>query len=149
MKFGEKSLERLATCHPDLQMIMKTAILITDIDFGISEGHRSVERQKELYAQGRTSPGQVVTWVDGVTKLSKHNQNPSMAVDIFPWIQGKIKWDNEHLSYLAGLIHGVAEMLLAQELITHRIRWGGNFDMDGELVEESSTDRPHFELIKA
>lgn len=149
MKFGKVSNDKLATCHKDLQLILQVAIEISNVDFGISEGHRSIERQKELYAQGRTSPGQVVTWVDGVTKLSKHNQNPSMAVDIFPWIQGKIKWDNEHLSYLAGLIHGVAEMLLAQELITHRIRWGGNFDMDGELVEESSTDRPHFELIKA
>ena len=148
MNFGKVSKDRLSTCHKDLQLIMNLAIEISNIDFGISEGHRSIERQKELYDQGRTTPGKIVTWIDGETKKGKHNYSPSMAVDIYPWINGKVQWDNEHLIYLAGLIHGVAEILYAKGEITHTIRWGGNFDMDGELLEETSVDRPHFELVK-
>lgn len=148
MNFGKVSLDRLATCHPDLQLIMNTAIEISDIDFGIAEGARPVERQQELYAQGRTAPGKIVTWIDGVTQKSKHNMVPSMACDIYIWINGKAIWDNEHLSYIAGLVHGVSAFLFELGRVNHVVRWGGNFDMDGQLVEESSTDRPHFELIK-
>ena len=70
-------------------------------------------------------------------------------VDIYPYFDNGAKWDNEHLSYLAGLIHGVTEMLLVEGKITHKIRWGGNWDMDGViLIDQTFDDRPHFELIK-
>ena len=48
-----------------------------------------------------------------------------------------------------GHINGVAEMLYKQGGITHKLRWGGNWDMDGEiLIDQSFDDRPHVELIK-
>ena len=57
---------------------------------------RSTEEQQALYAQGRTKPGNKVTWVDGVTKLSKHNPQPtpggiklSRAIDVGVFIAGK------------------------------------------------------------
>ena len=61
MKFGNRSKKRLSTCDEDLQKIMNLAIQRTIVDFGITEGHRSVERQQELFNQRPK-----VTHVDGV-----------------------------------------------------------------------------------
>lgn len=141
-QFGNTSRLRLATCHPDLHLIMETAIDLSDVDFGISEGFRSVEDQQRYFLEGKSK-------IDGVKRKGKHNYNPALAVDIYPYVNGKANYDNEHCSYLAGLIQGVAELLYRSGKITHKIRWGGNWDMDGEiLLDQSFKDRPHFELIK-
>jgi len=141
-KFGQTSKQRLSTCHIDLQHILNRAIEISDIDFGVAEGNRSIEKQQQYYKEGKTT-------LDGVNQKSKHNYMPSLAVDIFPYFNNGINWDNEHMSYLAGIIHAVAEMLYEQKVISHKIRWGGNWDMDGViLLDQKFDDRPHFELIK-
>lgn len=140
-KFGNTSIMRLMSCHRDLQIIMQESINISDIDFGIAEGHRSTEKQQQYFHEGKSK-------IDGIRRKGKHNYSPSLAVDIYPYIDGRANWDNEHLSYLAGLIHGVSEMLLKQGEISHKIRWGGNWDMDGAiLLDQSFDDRPHFELV--
>ena len=142
-KFGNKSKERLNTCHKDIQLIMNEAIKISNVDFGIAEGHRSLEKQLQYFKQGKSK-------IDGVTKKGKHNYTPSLAVDIFPYLENEANWDKEHLSYLSGVIHAVSEILFTQGKITHKIRWGGNWDMDGViLIDQSFDDRPHFELVKA
>ena len=38
----------------------------------VTEGLRTIARQQTLYAQGRTSPGKIVTNCDGVSKKSRH-----------------------------------------------------------------------------
>ena len=140
-KFGRSSKSRLRTCHADLQTIMNEAIKISDIDFGIAEGHRNLEKQMQYFKEGKSK-------LDGINKKSKHNFLPSMAVDIYAYFNNKASWDNEHLSYLAGIIHAVSETLFEQNIITHKIRWGGNWDRDGViLADQSFDDRPHFELI--
>lgn len=142
-KFSKRSLSKLETCHEDLQLIMQTAIEISNIDFGIMEGNRGIEKQQSYFKQGLSK-------IDGIEKKGKHNQMPSMAVDIYPFIDGKINYDNEHCSYLAGLIHAVTEFLYDAKKIKHKIRWGGNWDMDGTiLIDQSFKDRPHYELINA
>ena len=140
-KFGKTSKERLSSCNEDLQLIMNEAIKITDIDFGISEGNRSIEKQQQYFKEGKSK-------IDGITKMGKHNYFPSLAVDIYPYFDNGAKWDNEHLSYLSGIIHTVSEMLFSSGKITHKIRWGGNWDMDGViLIDQSFNDRSHFELV--
>ncbi|BFM02431.1 MAG: hypothetical protein ABS921_08505 [Psychrobacter alimentarius] len=44
-----KSLERLKGLYPDLVKTVERAIEITDIDFSVGEGLRSITRQKELF----------------------------------------------------------------------------------------------------
>lgn len=147
-KFGKVSTERLETCHQDLQLIMNTAITLTDVDFGIAEGYRSPERQQELYAQGRTAPGAIVTQIDGVNKFGKHNQKPSMAVDIYAFVDGKASWHGETITYIMGVIRAATSMLIQTKQITHNLRWGGNWDMDGQiLTDQGFDDRPHVELV--
>ena len=140
-KFGNTSKSRLQTCHKDIQLIMNEAIKITNVDFGIAEGYRSIEKQQQYFKEGKSK-------IDGVSKKGKHNYSPSLAVDIYPYCENGAKWDNEHLSYLSGIIHAVSEILFADGKISHKVRWGGNWDMDGIiLIDQSFDDRPHFELV--
>lgn len=141
MTFSERSLERLSTCHADLQLVMNTAIGISRVDFGIAEGHRSVERQTELYKKGFSQK-------DGIAFRSKHNYEPSRAVDIYSWVNGMTNYRLDIMTYLAGLIEGTSEILYAAKQINHRVRWGGNWDMDGEIItDQTFIDTPHYELI--
>jgi len=125
---------------------MKLAISRSKVDFGISEGYRSVERQNDLYRQGKSK-------IDGLEKKGKHNYNPSMAVDIYAYhsdleTRRKIVYDKTHLAYIAGIVQSCAVELYNQEAITHNIRWGGNWDSDGIIgLDQSFDDYPHFELI--
>jgi hypothetical protein len=137
-KFSNTSKERLASCHPDLQKIMNAAIMYSDIDFGIAQGHRSVSEQQELYARGRTKPGNRV----------KHNYKPSMAVDVYAWVNGSARWRDTDLMYITGVVTVCAKQLKDAGEITHDIRFGSNWDRDGEFItDQTFQDLPHIELI--
>jgi len=144
-KFGKKSLQKLARCHPDLQKIMKVAISRSKIDFGITEGYRSIARQKELFDEGKSK-------IDGITKMGKHNYQPALAADIYIYhpdleTRRKLAYDKKHLSYVAGLVDAVAEELFDKGITTKKIRWGANWDSDGIIdYDQSFDDFPHFEL---
>jgi len=154
--FGKNSSKKRDTCHSDLILILDTALSASKVDFGISEGHRSVPKQQSYYAIGRTTElhRKPITNVDGVNKKGKHNYSPSLAADLFIWhpdrsTRQRIAYDNVHLAYVAGLIDATAELLYTQGKISHKIRWGGNWDRDGVIAfDQSFDDLPHFELIK-
>lgn len=133
-KFGAESIKQLATCHPDLQVVMKEAIKY--IDFSVLEGHRGQAAQEAAFAAGNTK----LHWPNG-----KHNKSPSLAVDIAPY---PLNWnDTERFVYFAGHIMAMAKMLLAQGKITHFVRWGGDWDTDSQVKDESFRDYGHFELV--
>lgn len=147
-KFGSKSKDKLKTCHKDIQRVLELAISRSKIDFGISEGHRSLEKQKEYYAIGRTVDRHksTITNVDGVNKKGKHNESPSLAIDIYVWhsnasTRKKISYDEAHLSYVAGVIDCCAKEL------NINLTWGGNWDNDGIIkYDQNLNDMPHFEI---
>lgn len=124
--FSEISAKRLATCDPRLIELMNRAIRVTEIDFGIAEGHRSVEKQQEYFKAGKSR-------IDGIKTIGKHNYNPSRAVDIYGYVNGKADYSEPVMRYLAELILSIAgEMSI-------RVQWGGNW--------KTFVDMPHFELI--
>lgn len=126
--FGNKSLEKLNTCHPDIIKVMNEAIKHTD--FTVLYGTRTVAEQQALYAQGRTKPGAIVTNIDGVTKKSKHNYLPSLAVDIAPW---PIDWnDIKRFKELAVVVKKAADT------VGVAIQWGGDW--------KTFKDWPHWEI---
>ena len=140
-QFSQTSEERLNTCHRDIQLIMRTAIKISKVDFGIAEGHRSVEKQQQYYREGKSQ-------IDGINEKGKHNYEPSLAVDVYAWVNGKANWDEKNLSYLGGIFEAVAWQLKQEKKIEHEIRWGGNWDMDGVIMDDQSfDDLPHIEII--
>jgi len=125
--FGTASRKKLETCDDSLVAICELAIEV--YDFSVLEGHRSDERQEELFRQGKSKlrAGQ-----------SKHNQNPSLAVDLAPY---KIDWENPKRFYLlAGM------MFQAAHDLGFKIRWGGDWDGDWDHKDQSFHDLPHFEL---
>lgn len=85
----------------------------------ITETYRSQDRQNELYEQGRTSGGNVVTW----TKTSKHTSR--MAWDICQDIKGKEYSDNKFFADCGKIAKSLG------------ITWGGNW---------KTPDKPHFEV---
>lgn len=134
-QFGTTSKERLATCHEDLQKVFEAAIALSPVDFGIACGHRSIDDQKKAFDEGKSK-------IDGVNKKGKHNYSPSLAVDVYAFVNGKASWDSNELCVIAGVVLAVA----ANYGI--KLRWGGNWDMDGQIISDQNfIDLPHFELV--
>lgn len=85
-KASSRTRNNLKGVHENLVMVVSYALAISEVDFFVSEGVRSLERQKELYAQGRTKPGNKVTNCDGVKSKSNHQvkaDGKGHAVDIY------------------------------------------------------------------
>lgn len=138
--FGSRSENNLKGVHPKMVAVVRRALEISaqlkGPDFAVIEGVRTPARQQELYAQGRTKPGKKVTW----TLISNHFVNKKTgfghAVDLFPG-----NWED------TAAFNAMAKAMLqaANELNTP-IRWGADWDRDGNPREKGETDSPHFEL---
>lgn len=134
---GPKSRERLVGVHPDMVRVVELAIQKTTQDFMVLEGVRTPARQLELYAQGRTKPGNIVTW----TKTSNHFKKADgygHAVDLCPW---PVDWGT--LSKFDAISKA---MFAAAAELKIGIRWGADWDEDGKPRERGESDNPHFEL---
>jgi peptidoglycan L-alanyl-D-glutamate endopeptidase CwlK len=135
MKFSKRSIDNLSGIHPDLVKVMEKAITNSPADFTIIEGVRTTERQQALYAQGRTKPGSIVTYADGVINLSNHQVRADgygHAVDLYPFVGGQVRVnDIGSLRKIAGHIKAVATGMGVN------VEWGGDWKM---------RDYAHFEL---
>ena len=130
------NVNRLVGVDKRLVSVVEAAALNIPFDVLVVEGVRTKERQAALYAQGRTKPGRIVTW----TLKSKHIDG--LAVDLAPYIDRKIAWEDELLFAVIG-----QEMIDAAKKLGVRIRWGWDWNMNGVLKERGETDGPHFELV--
>ena len=84
------SLKKLEGVHPDLQALTKRAIELTRIDFGVSEGVRTYDRQCQLVKEGASN-----------TLHSKHllqieASGSGHAIDIFAFLNNKVTWANKY-----------------------------------------------------
>jgi D-alanyl-D-alanine dipeptidase len=136
-KLSQRSLNRLIGVNENLVNVVKRAIEISEVDFMVVEGLRTKQRQEELYAQGRTKPGKVVTW----TMKSKHIDG--LAVDIAPCNKdGSINWND------LKMFDKMADaMFKAAKELNINIRHGADWNMNGIKREKGETDSPHFELV--
>jgi len=158
---GKRSKVQFDTLHPDLQMIIDWTLKYSLVDFTLTEGHRPVKRQFVLFKRGRQqdrggkytiiqNKKKIVTNIDGITKKGNHNYSPSLAVDFCVFVPDKpeLTWDISHLNYIASALVMSGEYLYLQGAISHKLRWGGNWDKDGDLSDNNFFDRPHVELYK-
>jgi peptidoglycan L-alanyl-D-glutamate endopeptidase CwlK len=112
MPLGKTSLERLATCHPDLQALILSAakgvdegdLAHADInDITVLCGHRGSREQDKAVADGASQ----TPW-----PRSKHNRTPSDAVDVVPY---PVRWTepgyNRKLHVLHAYINGIAHQM--------------------------------------
>ena len=119
MNLNQRSQMNIKDIHPDLRRVVEEAARITKVDFIVTEGLRTVERQKRLYAKGATT-----------TMNSRHLTGH--AVDLAAVVDGEVRWDWP-------LYHKLADaMLEAAAKLGVQIVWGGSW--------KSFPDGPHFEL---
>jgi peptidoglycan LD-endopeptidase CwlK len=122
-------LNRLAGVHPELARRIAqtaTALFSRGIPVTITRtgGLRTFAEQATIYAQGRTTPGRIVT--HAAPGLSNHNYG--LAVDLVPLVNGRPNWQVPLTVWQA----------IGGEGIRAGLSWGGNWTM--------VRDYPHFEL---
>jgi hypothetical protein len=128
-KFSGKSIERLLSCHTDLQRLFLE--VIKNYDCTITCGHRGKDEQDEAVRTGNSK----LAWPN-----SKHNSLPSKAIDVVPF---PVDWkDTSRFYHFAGYVLAVANTLGI------KIRWGGDWNGDLQFRDEKFKDLPHFELVE-
>lgn len=133
-KFGNTSEKKLKLTNNTLELIARKVLSRSVIDFGITHSYRTLEEQNELFKKGASK-------IDGINKKSMHNYNPSNAIDIVCYVDGKVTWEKDYYVFVAGMF------IFAAKEMGVEIRWGGNFDMDNDILEQDFNDLCHFEII--
>jgi peptidoglycan L-alanyl-D-glutamate endopeptidase CwlK len=118
-KFGLFSKYRLRGVHPDLVKVMELAISKSPVDFSVIEGLRTIERQRQYVKSG-------------ASRTMKSRHLTGHAVDIAPYVSGKIRWDWPLYYKIAPIVKAAAKELKIS------IVWGGDW--------KTFKDGPHFEL---
>lgn len=118
-KLSKKSMQKLEGVHPDLVKVVVRAIQLTEVDFAVIEGLRSLDRQVQLVNEGASK-----------TLNSRHLTGH--AVDLMAWVDGRGSWDWPHYRKIAQAMKEAAEEQ-GVELV-----WGGDW--------KKFPDGPHFQL---
>lgn len=125
--FGKASLAARAKLHPSLQAIVDEAIKV--IDFKILDATRGKAAQEKAYATGNSK----ARWTQ-----SAHNYEPAVAMDLFP---APYDW-NDTASFIK--LSEVIMAIAAKRGV--KLRWGGDWNMDGDKTTSDNWDKPHYEL---
>ncbi len=118
-KFSQRSEKNLVDVNPALVTVARRALELSPVDFGITEGLRSRERQKQLVAAGASQ-----------TMNSRHLTGH--AVDVVAYLGSNISWEWKYYGQIATAFKQAGE-----ELGT-AIEWGGDW--------KTLKDGPHFQL---
>lgn len=120
--------DRLVGLHPVLIGAIISVLDEMDADgtpIFVVEGLRTDERQKALYAQGRTGPGPIVTYKNGITNKSNHQPRDGFGWAVDVAFVGPQPFDERKPWEVYG-----------QKLELRGLTWGGRWKM---------ADRPHAE----
>jgi peptidoglycan L-alanyl-D-glutamate endopeptidase CwlK len=121
MILNNSSNSRLEGVHPDLVRVVKLAAHYTEHDFIITEGLRTVERQKILFSKG-------------LSKTMNSRHITGHAIDFAPVVDGEITWKWPAFGPIAGVFKRAAAELKIP------IEWGGEW--------KSFKDGPHIQLSR-
>ena len=147
-KLSTKSQERLMGVEPELNEVVYEAIKVTKIDFGVIEGLRTEEKQKQLVESGASQ-----------TMKSKHLEG--RAVDLMAYIGGRGSWE---LNVYDEIADAMKEAAIKVDVA---VRWGAAWtvtdirEWKGTMEEAMNSyidtrrgqgrrpfiDAPHFELM--
>ena len=147
-KLSTKSQERLMGVEPELKEIVYEAIKVTKIDFGVIEGLRTEEKQKQLVESGASQ-----------TMKSKHLEG--RAVDLMAYIGGRGSWE---LNVYDEIADAMKEAAIKVDIA---VRWGAAWtvtdirEWEGTMEDAMNSyvdtrrsegrrpfiDAPHFELM--
>lgn len=123
---GKTSRSNLIGVHPDLVRCVERAIEITEQDFTVHDGVRTLEEQKEYVRRGVSK-----------TMRSRHLEQSDglgYAVDLVPYINGKLRWELPACYKIA-----VAMAKAARELNLNLV-WGCVWDKQMKDYDTRSSD---------
>jgi len=147
--FGERSRSRMIGVHTDLCHVAEEVVKDYDCTIPFNGGHRTKEIQNGLYptyskkkwpysyhncTAPRITPGGFILF--GSSPVS-------LAIDLVPYYKTEphIDWnDTEGFYHFAGLVRGIARSMGVP------ITWGGDWDGDYDLDDQSFYDLGHFQL---
>jgi peptidoglycan L-alanyl-D-glutamate endopeptidase CwlK len=118
-RFSRRSYARLVGVRPELIAVATRALLLSPVDFGISEGLRSAARQAELIRSGASQ-----------THRSRHLTGH--AIDVVAYVGDEVRWDWPLYDAIA------KAMKLAALDLGIPIEWGGDW--------ATLKDGPHYQL---
>lgn len=119
MTLDARAEKALSGIHPDLVRIIRRASETTPVQFTVTEGLRTMERQRRLVATG-------------ASRTLKSRHLTGHAVDLAAKVDGRVRWDWPLYARLARAVKAAAAELGLP------IIWGGDW--------RSFRDGPHFEL---
>ncbi|HBE9083084.1 M15 family metallopeptidase [Serratia fonticola] len=117
--FGTASEKNLAGVHPDLVKVARRALELSPVDFRITEGIRTIERQRQLVAEKKSQ-----------TLKSRHITGHALDVVALPG--NVVSWDMFYYRQIA------AAFKQASDELRIPVEWGGNWT--------TLKDGPHFQL---
>ena len=152
-RLSQRSMDRLEGVHPDMTAVVERAIQLTGIDFGVTQGVRTLDEQKANVAAGRSQ-----------TMASKHllqDDGFSHAVDVVAYVGPDISWE---LNVYDDICDAFKE---AAKEVGCSIKWGAAWSEGDIRTYEGSSedammayvdlrrsqgrrpfiDAPHFELM--
>jgi peptidoglycan L-alanyl-D-glutamate endopeptidase CwlK len=118
---GSRSLAELEGVHPRLVSVTRRAIVLTEQDFGVHDGLRTLAEQREYVARGVSQ-----------TMNSKHMKQADgygHAVDLVPYVNGKLRWEWEPIYVIAAAVNQAARELNVS------LRWGGVWDVSFNTIQ--------------
>mgnify|MGYP003629128539 FL=1 len=147
-KLSQRSLDKMKGVDDTLVEVVKEAIQLTKVDFGVTFGMRTLEEQQKLFDSGRSQ-----------TMKSKHLEG--RAVDLVAYFGSDISWE---LNIYDDICDAMAE---AARRNTLAIKWGaawseGDIRMYTGTAEDAMNayidlrrsqgrrpfiDAPHFEMM--
>ena len=122
---SERSKINLKGVDERLVKIVEQAIKETPIDFTVTEGLRTPQRQQQLVN-------------DGFSQTMKSKHLTGHAVDLAAIVDGKVNWEKKYYVSLSEVLKKVAD----EQGTT--IRWGGDFK---NAAGKPFKDKPHFEMV--
>lgn len=136
---NDSSLRKLETCHVDLQRVVSA--VDKKVGLIVLVGHRTKEEQDKAFAEGRSQK----RWPNG-----EHNKFPSTAVDIAPLVPtGLNMWDVHDLRVRCKWWELCYCMLRTAENFGIPVRWGMDWNGDGDITDTRLQDWPHWEMKNA
>jgi peptidoglycan LD-endopeptidase CwlK len=120
------SQNRLKKVHPELARrvtLVIEALANKGMTVEVVQGLRTFAEQDELFKQGRTKPGQIVTRARG----GQSNHNYGLAVDLCPFVNGKPQW-NDNAAFIR----------IGVEASKLGLDWGGSW--------KKFIDKPHVQM---
>tara|TARA_R110000868_G_scaffold91299_1_gene253295 strand:- start:1106 stop:1558 length:453 start_codon:yes stop_codon:yes gene_type:complete len=146
-RLSERSLDKLEGVNPILVAVVKRAIELTTVDFGVTEGLRTFETQRKYVTAGKSQ-----------TMTSKHLTGD--AVDLVAYVEGSVSWELNLYDDIADAMKAAATELGVE------IKWGAAWNVPNICAWEGTMnhamchyiderraqgrkpfiDGPHFEL---